>query len=180
MELVLDEIRYTDSSKIQSALWDWSELPIDLEVVSVRLLWGYQKIWRPRRWLSFFRASAVDRPLRTLLIAKAELEDVSAGSLLYGTALEIINEFMSVHEYWDRLKRFKKQQRYLLSRNHERFFELLVLRDGKQCSECKSKRKKLCIDHIKPVSKGGLTELVNLRLLCYGCNSDKSGKFVEV
>jgi len=108
------------------------------------------------------------------------LEDVSAGSLLYETALEIINEFMSVHEYWDRLKRFKKQQRYLLSRNHERFFESLVLRDGKQCSECKSRRKKLCIDHIKPVSKGGLTELVNLRLLCYGCNSDKSGKFVEV
>ena len=36
---------------------------------------------------------------------------------------------------------------------------------------------KLEIDHIKPVSLGGLTELKNLQVLCKPCNIIKSNKF---
>jgi hypothetical protein len=37
-------------------------------------------------------------------------------------------------------------------------------------------RKFLSIDHIKPESEGGLTELDNLRTLCKSCNSKKGTK----
>jgi len=48
------------------------------------------------------------------------------------------------------------------------------------CKECgfKSSLKVLFqIDHIKPMSKGGLTEVVNLQLLCKTCNMKKSDKY---
>ena len=38
---------------------------------------------------------------------------------------------------------------------------------------------KLHVDHIKPVSKGGKTELSNLRTLCERCNLGKSDKFED-
>ena len=38
---------------------------------------------------------------------------------------------------------------------------------------------KLHVDHIRPVSKGGKTEMLNLRTLCNQCNSGKSDKWVE-
>ena len=49
-------------------------------------------------------------------------------------------------------------------------------RDGFTCQLCGSKAPdvKLEIDHIIPRSRGGLTEMRNLRVLCRDCNSGKS------
>lgn len=45
------------------------------------------------------------------------------------------------------------------------------------CVSCGEKEeKKLTIDHIKPVSKGGTDELQNLQILCRSCNSKKGAK----
>ena len=50
-------------------------------------------------------------------------------------------------------------------------------RDGFRCTICGATAEdgvKLHVDHIKPVSKGGKTELSNLRTLCDRCNRGKS------
>lgn len=43
------------------------------------------------------------------------------------------------------------------------------------CQHCGDKEN-LTIDHIKPYSKGGLTEFGNLQVLCRSCNSRKGAK----
>lgn len=43
------------------------------------------------------------------------------------------------------------------------------------CAECK-KRKRLTVDHIIPLSRGGTNDPRNLQLLCGSCNSQKSHK----
>lgn len=48
-------------------------------------------------------------------------------------------------------------------------------RDNFTCSRCGA-RTMLTIDHIVPVSKGGLTVLSNLRTLCSVCNSKKNNR----
>ena len=110
---------------------------------------------------------------------KADLEDAATNSVLHETALEIIEEFMTALEHRDRLRKHKLTQRRILKNKRSKFFDALVLRDGKQCARCKSRSKKLVIDHIKPIADWGVTEVVNLQLLCSGCNSEKSDRSVE-
>ena len=55
----------------------------------------------------------------------------------------------------------------------------VLKRDNYTCQICGSTAAdgvKLEIDHIIPVSKGGKTELSNLRVLCDRCNRGKSNK----
>ena len=63
-------------------------------------------------------------------------------------------------------------------------FEKHVTKDGKYiCKACgyKSSLKALFqIDHIKPMAKGGLTEVANLQLLCKTCNMRKGDKYEKV
>lgn len=51
----------------------------------------------------------------------------------------------------------------------------VFVRDKYKCSECGISKDEspLEVDHIIPVSKGGLTELNNLQLLCKTCNRSK-------
>jgi len=51
-------------------------------------------------------------------------------------------------------------------------------RDGFKCALCGKTQEddKLVVDHIFPISKGGKTELDNLRTLCFSCNSGKRDK----
>ena len=59
----------------------------------------------------------------------------------------------------------------------------VMKRDGFRCCLCGASAKedgiKLHVDHIFPVSKGGKTEMNNLRTLCNRCNMGKSNKFDE-
>lgn len=55
-------------------------------------------------------------------------------------------------------------------------------RDGFRCVLCgrtAADGVKLHVDHILPVSKGGKTEVDNLRTLCDECNLGKSDKYDE-
>lgn len=45
-------------------------------------------------------------------------------------------------------------------------------RDGCRCKKCGSSEI-LCLDHIIPVSRGGKSDLSNIQLLCFSCNSKK-------
>lgn len=58
----------------------------------------------------------------------------------------------------------------------------VIKRDGGKCVVCGRSAAdgvKLHVDHIIPVSKGGKTELDNLRTLCQDCNLGKSDKYDE-
>ena len=47
-----------------------------------------------------------------------------------------------------------------------------------KCAIC-GKELKLTVDHIKPVSKGGMNTIDNIQPLCKSCNSKKSNKYEE-
>ena len=51
----------------------------------------------------------------------------------------------------------------------------VLLKYKHKCVKCGS-IEKLEIDHIKPVSKGGLSQFKNLQILCKACNVKKSNK----
>ena len=54
----------------------------------------------------------------------------------------------------------------------------IMKRDNFQCVMCgrRPPNVELCVDHIKPVCKGGLSIESNLRTLCKDCNSGKGGE----
>lgn len=62
--------------------------------------------------------------------------------------------------------------------------EKIKKRDNYTCKECNNSTKKepnllLEIDHIKPLSKGGITSEENLQTLCWKCNRSKGSKYKE-
>ena len=72
-------------------------------------------------------------------------------------------------------------QRVLIS---PRLRSTVLQRDNKSCVDCGANTKntpgvKLEIHHVKPVSKGGKTELNNLVVNCKGCNSGKSDVILD-
>lgn len=77
-------------------------------------------------------------------------------------------------------RRFVAEQRRLMTDSLR--YEVLK-RDGFRCQICGATAAdgyKLHIDHIMPVSKGGRTELSNLRVLCERCNMGKRDKIEEI
>jgi hypothetical protein len=63
--------------------------------------------------------------------------------------------------------------RYIGPKQRRRIFK----RDGYRCVKCQS-RKRLTIDHVKPVSKGGNNKDYNLQTMCEKCNSEKADKSI--
>lgn len=53
-----------------------------------------------------------------------------------------------------------------------------IIDRDKKCLKCGTE-KRLSIDHIIPISKGGLNELDNLQCLCVSCNSKKRDKTID-
>lgn len=87
-------------------------------------------------------------------------------------AMEIIRD---VEEY----KKTREYQRSLMSASLR--YDVMK-RDGFKCVICGASADdgaKLHVDHIKPIAKGGKTELDNLRTLCSDCNLGKSDKYEE-
>ncbi len=146
---------------------------------SIRLLDGYSRLWKYRRAPKvLFQASGFTRPAQVLLKARRLTEERGLDSKVCLVALDIINEYETYLWHRQAVAAHIKVQRGIQSRNRTKLFHALVLRDGKECAYCKSKRK-LLIDHIKPLVRGGLTEMRNLQLLCFSCNSKKGDTFRE-
>ena len=176
---VLTNIHIETSLDIPSARLRTGSAPIDLRTDSIRLLYWYDFSKRRRSTVSFFLESPINKPLRALLITKSELEEGASNPSLYKTALEIIKEFFACLEHREALRNHKKAQRKIIDKGRPGFLYALALRDGKQCAKCKSKPRKLFIDHKIPVAHWGLSEFSNLRLLCFGCNSKKGAKLED-
>lgn len=80
---------------------------------------------------------------------------------------------------FDDEKEFVKKQRSMMSKGLR--YDVLQ-RDNFCCVVCGRNADdgvKLEVDHIKPVSKGGKTEISNLQTLCLDCNRGKSAKYDE-
>lgn len=79
----------------------------------------------------------------------------------------------------DARRAFVAQQRRLMT---DSLRYDVMRRDGFRCQLCGATAKdgyKLHVDHIIPVSKGGRTEMQNLRTLCERCNMGKGAKIEE-
>lgn len=91
-----------------------------------------------------------------------------------------LNQFV---EYLAGMIKFRKSvagQRTLMT---SALREHIKERDHYTCKHCKNSTKKepnllLEIDHIMPLSKGGMTEEKNLQTLCWRCNRSKGAKIV--
>lgn len=73
------------------------------------------------------------------------------------------------------------QRRRALKRSAEGVFtvqdiERIRLAQKGRCAACGKTRKKLSVDHIVPLSKGGTNWPSNIQLLCKSCNSSKKDK----
>lgn len=79
---------------------------------------------------------------------------------------------------WDKIQRIKRDKRikkgYI---DPEVWFNLLEYFEG-HCAYCKKKRK-LEMDHIKPLSKGGKHDDLNILPVCRKCNASKGNKLLE-
>ena len=52
----------------------------------------------------------------------------------------------------------------------------LRLKTGNRCAYCGNKEKRLTIDHITPLAKGGSNSIRNIQFLCKSCNSKKQDR----
>lgn len=146
---------------------------------AVRLLNGYVRLWKYRNNPKIlFHASGFQRPVQALLKFREITEHRALDSKACLIAIEIIKEYESYLWHREAVSKHVKVQRRIQSHNRTKLFDALVLRDGKYCAYCKTKRK-LLIDHIRPLVRGGLTEMCNLQLLCFTCNSKKSDTFFD-
>lgn len=121
--------------------------------------------------------------LGTAYFPRYTFKYVSAGgnkATRYDIVMDIdnLNRFVT---YLSEKIKFKKSvagQRALMT---SRLREKIKQRDGYACKQCGASVERepnllLEIDHIIPVSKGGLTTVENLQTLCWRCNRSKGAK----
>jgi hypothetical protein len=74
---------------------------------------------------------------------------------------------------WDTYEERRKRANYAISQRDLRL--MVFTRDRYRCKSCGA-GKKLTIDHINPVAKGGDESFENLQTLCRSCNSSKGAR----
>lgn len=79
-----------------------------------------------------------------------------------------------------RSRQYKQSAKYQRSLMTDKLRYQVLNRDGHRCVICGASARdgvKLHVDHIIPVSKGGKTEMSNLRTLCERCNLGKGASY---
>lgn len=75
-------------------------------------------------------------------------------------------------------KAHQKRERTRAATYRKSLVKQLTALYGYQCANC-GWMTDLTLDHIKPVSKGGMTELHNLQFLCPDCNLVKGDQIID-
>lgn len=88
----------------------------------------------------------------------------------YLTRYEGMNDFI-LQEWLNKYTKRKLPYRYITKKEKKE----LLLKYKHECVICGS-TKRLEVDHIIPVSKGGSNDVSNLQILCKTCNLKKSNK----
>lgn len=76
-------------------------------------------------------------------------------------------------------RRHKTEERYKQYADlHDLIYDVALRDGGYRCARCGC-NKNLSLDHIRPICKGGKTELGNAQLLCRACNRAKSDQIID-
>ncbi len=152
---------------------------------------GFQKLEVPRR-ISYKRYSKYEHKL-DLKKMNAQMKFQVTINVYYNspggrnryhkyqtlTDRDVINRYNLMLESERNQTEAQKQRSLLTSKMR---YEVMK-RDGFKCVICGRSAAvdgvKLHVDHIKPVAKGGKTEMSNLRTLCQDCNLGKSDAYDE-
>ena len=92
-------------------------------------------------------------------------------------SIDVLESLINKIHTQEAYKQTAQYQRSLMSPSLR--YEVMC-RDGFRCVLCGRKASdgvRLHVDHIRPVSRGGKTELSNLRTLCQDCNLGKGAKY---
>jgi len=94
------------------------------------------------------------------------------------------NRLQDFAEYLSSLIKYRKSAKYQRQLMTSSLREYILNRDGYTCKTCGVSKESqshllLEIDHIMPISKGGITTESNLQALCWKCNRAKSNKIFE-
>ncbi len=86
-------------------------------------------------------------------------------------------------EFLNNLIAYRKSAKYQRQLMTPRLRESILIRDKYACKSCGISKEKeahllLEIDHITPISKGGITIETNLQALCWKCNRTKGAKIL--
>lgn len=84
--------------------------------------------------------------------------------------------FYAQPDSWKRAH--KNKARWTQYQDGADFIYMLAVQYGYQCVKC-GKTTRLGLDHIRPVSKGGCTEIDNLQLMCGPCNEAKGQQIID-
>ena len=147
-----------------------SNVPLLIKLISDKL----------EQQLGFYNLKALN-----ICYPQCTFQYISAGgnsSMSYDVTFEpdVIEQFLSYLNEKITNRRTAKYQRSLMTKQLR---EHIKERDNYSCCYCgnsiyKEPNLLLEIDHIVPVSKGGLTEESNLQTLCWKCNRAKSNKLI--
>ena len=73
-------------------------------------------------------------------------------------------------------RRRRQLQRTTVGSYTQAEWEAVVRKQKGRCADCGIKVKRLTVDHIVPISKGGTNYIINIRGLCRSCNSRKGAR----
>ncbi len=119
----------------------------------------------------------------TRFIIRCEVRYTSPGgrNSYYRDVCYNFEEIQQIIEAAKGEKHRKESAEYQRSKMNQSLRYEVMKRDGFRCVLCGRSaiedHVRLHVDHIRPVSKGGKTEMSNLRTLCQDCNLGKSDKF---
>ena len=119
----------------------------------------------------------------TRFLVRCEVRYTSPGgrNSYYKDECYNVEEIQQIIEAVKEEKHRKDSAEYQRSKMSQSLRYEVMRRDGFRCILCgrsaKEDHVQLHVDHIQPVSKGGKTELSNLRTLCQDCNLGKSDRF---
>lgn len=143
---------------------------------SIHLLAVYKFVWNIKEMgliRQFFQSGGMQSGLRETL--KLQKEIYNSSHKLCITARKILQEHSVYLHHWDATRKHIKTQKQILKSKYKFYKFEINKRDRYFCSNC-GISENLELDHIKPVSRGGLTEIINLQFLCKSCNISKSNR----
>jgi len=166
------KFRDTSPHEYSIAIRQYLVVPEDPELQAIQVLYYWHKNWPQRQNIRFFLYPFVRKRLEASVLLKPAIE-AAPDSIICTMALEAIQDFEAILDFRRQYIAHKKEQRRLLKNSREMYYTVLSIRNGERCAKCRSKKRKLVLDHILPISRGGLTEILNLQLLCEKCNGKK-------
>lgn len=97
------------------------------------------------------------------------------GNIKQNKILKILNEYCVEYKQPEP-KTEQEKTRDKFKKNKTNLLKKLLKTNNYCCAKCESKEN-ICIDHIKPIAKGGGNQIENLQFLCRTCNSKKGKKY---